>query len=141
MTIQDDNTYSPTPQPTYNTPITIEPIMVAELAADEEQRAVIRRITAQELSNAERAIRKCTKAADAAKKAAIESGLNTKEARYRAVMAFKLHMPRMDTTEGCIEATACAINGMLAGFLDGNEVSKILYAAQIAQSLLRSANR
>jgi hypothetical protein len=109
------------------------------LAAAAEEPATIRRLTAAELSNAEAAIARCTKAATEAKRAAEASGLTAKESRYRAIMAFKVSMPRMDTIDGCIECVACAVNGMLAGFLDGAEVSKLLYAAQIAQSLLRSA--
>jgi hypothetical protein len=54
-------------------------------------------------------------------------------------MAFKVNMPRMDTMDGVIEANACIVNGYLAGIFDGNEVSKLLYAAQIAGSLLRGA--
>lgn len=99
----------------------------------------IHRLTAAELSNAEAAISRCTKAAAEAKRAAEASGMTAKECRYRAVMAFKVSMPRMDTVDGCIECVACAVNGMMAGFLNSDEVSKILYAAQVAQSLLRGA--
>jgi hypothetical protein len=116
----------------------IEPLLVADITAQSET-STIRSLTAAELSNAEAAIRKCTKAANAAMKAGQESGLTAKECRYRSIMAFKVNIPRMDTSDGCIEATACIVNGYLAGFFDGAEVSKLLYAAQIAQSLLRGA--
>lgn len=119
--------------------VILEPLLVADLIAAEEERNFVRRLTAAELSNADAAIRKCTKAANAAMKAGQESGLTAKECRYRSIMAYKVHIPRMDTTDGCIEATACIVNGYLAGFFDGQEVSKLLYAAQIAQSLLRGA--
>lgn len=117
----------------------IEPLLVNDLLAASEHKPTIRRLTAAELSNAEAAISKCTKAANAAMKAAQDSGMTAKECRYRSIMAFKVNIPRMDTNDGCIEATACIVNGYLAGFFDGQEVSKLLYAAQIAQSLLRGA--
>jgi len=119
--------------------VIIEPLLVADLIAQSEERATIRQLTAAELSNAEAAIRRCTRAANAAMKAAQDSGMTAKECRYRSIMAFKVNIPRMDTNDGCIEATACIVNGYLAGFFDGQEVSKLLYAAQIAQSLLRGA--
>lgn len=120
--------------------VTIEPLLVADLMAQREERhGNIRQLTAAELSNAEAAIAKCTKAAEAALKVAKDSGLSAKECRYRSIMAFKVNIPRMDTSDGCIEATACIVNGYLAEFFDGQEVSKLLYAAQIAQSLLRGA--
>ena len=119
--------------------VVIEPLLVADLAAQSEEQNTIRSLTAAELSNAEAAIQRCTKAANAALKAAQDSGLSAKECRYRSIMAFKVNIPRMDTNDGCIEATACIVNGYLAGFFDGQEVSKLLYAAQIAQSLLRGA--
>ena len=109
----------------------IEPLLVSG------DTTTIRRLTAAELSNAEAAIQRCVKAAADAKAAAEASGMTAKECRYRSIMAFKVNIPRMDTTDGCIEATACIVNGYLAGFFDGAEVSKLLYAAQIAQSLLR----
>jgi hypothetical protein len=119
--------------------VIIEPYMMADMLAEREaNQATIRSLTAAELSNAEAAITKCTKAANDARNAAEKSGMNAKECRYRSIMAYKLSMPRMDTIDGCIEAVACAVNGMMAGLLDGAEVSKLLYAAQIAQSLLRS---
>jgi hypothetical protein len=120
--------------------VVIEPLLVADLIAQSEDRkARIRSLTAAELSNAEAAIQRCTGAAAEAKRAAEASGMTAKECRYRSIMAFKVNIPRMDTSDGCIEATACIVNGYLAGFFDGQEVSKLLYAAQIAQSLLRGA--
>lgn len=118
-----------------------EPLPIEQmLAADKgEQAHTLRNLTAAELSNAEAAIARCTKAANKARRDAEAQGATAKECRYRAVMAFKVTMPRMDTIDGCIEAVACAVNGMLAGFLDPTEVSKLLYAAQIAQSLLKGA--
>jgi len=119
--------------------VIVEPLLVADLLAASEYKPTIRRLTAAELSNAEAAINRCTKAANTAMKAAQDSGMTAKECRYRSIMAFKVNIPRMDTSDGCIEATACIVNGYLAGFFDGQEVSKLLYAAQIAQSLLRGA--
>ncbi len=121
------------------TEVVIEPLMVADLMAQRPEQTTIRRLTAAELSNAEAAIARCTKAAEAARKAAESSGMTAKECRYRSVMAFKVNMPRMDTMDSVIEANACIVSGYLAGFFDGNEVSKLLYAAQIAASLLRGA--
>jgi hypothetical protein len=109
------------------------------LAAEPGDSNTIRRLTAAELSNAEAAIQRCTSAANEAKRAAEASGLTAKESRYRSIMAFKVSMPRMDTNDGCIEAVSCTMAGMLAGFLSTEEVGKLLYAAQIAQSLLRGA--
>ncbi len=116
----------------------IEPYLLAEIkASGDTPPETLRRLTAAELSNAEAAISNCTRAAERARKSGEESGLSTKEIRYRAVMAYKLAMPRMDTTDGCIEAIACAVNGLMADMLSGQDVSKLLYAAQVAQSLLR----
>ena len=120
--------------------VVIEPLLVADLIAQSDQRrAKIHSLTAAELSNAEAAIARCTNAANTAMKAAKDCGMTAKECRYRSIMAFKVNIPRMDTSDGCIEAMACIVNGYLAGFFDGAEVSKLLYAAQIAQSLLRGA--
>jgi hypothetical protein len=121
------------------TPLTIHEVAIEPLLPAASEGGKLHRLTAAELSNAEAAIARCTKAAEAARKSAEANGLTQKECRYRSIMAYKVNMPRMDTVDGCIEATSCVVAGFLAGFLDGNEVGKLLYAAQVAQSLLRSA--
>jgi len=115
------------------------PLTIHEIPLVHAEAGKLRNLTAVELSNAEAAIDRCLKAAEAARKSAEHNGLTAKECRYRSIMAFKTTMPRMDTIEGCIEATACITAGMLADFISGQEGGRLLYAVQVAQSLLRSA--
>lgn len=83
------------------------------------------------------AVDACIKAMDRAIKHAEGQGLTARETRARGIMAFKLSIPIMDSTERVTSAIACIVAGMNAELIDGKQGGALLYAAQVALTVLR----
>jgi hypothetical protein len=111
------------------------------LATMIEDRPVIPLINAAEATHAAQCIERCTRAAADAQARATAQGLTNREARSRAIMAWKLNLPLMDSYENVIAAIACITAGIHADFISGSDAGKHLYAAQVALSALREAGR
>ncbi len=62
-------------------------------------------------------------------------------ARYKARRAYQLAMPPLTGSRNVRNFIACATHGMLLGALDGNEATKLLYAAQVAHTARRSNSK
>jgi hypothetical protein len=58
-----------------------------------------------------------------------------------ANVQYKANMPRLDTLDHIREYIACVAEGVVLGVFTGTEASKLLYAAQIALSSYKSADR
>ena len=111
------------------------------LATEDDDRPVVPLINAAEASHAAQCIERCTSAAQKAQAHAIAQGMTTREARSRAIMAWKLNLPTMDSYENVIAAIACITAGIHAEFINGSDAGKHLYAAQVALSALREAGK
>jgi hypothetical protein len=62
-------------------------------------------------------------------------------ARLRARRAYQLAMPSLTGSRNVRNFIACTTHGMLLGALDGNEATKLLYAAQVAHTARRSNSK
>lgn len=107
---------------------------VAEFQASDY---VIPRLMAAGMSEVAKAVEKCLKAYKTVEAEGKREGLSLKEQRQKAMTAFKVSIPAMDTTDHVHQAIACITNGMHLGVITGAEASKLLYAAQVSLSLLR----
>ena len=128
---------------------TISPYLVAQLdrqhrepgtvphISSAEDPADVERLTAA-LQSTDQAIERCSAAIRQSEKDSREQGLNTRETRRRVVTMWRLTMPRMNSHQDVLDYIACATTGMSLGLIDGNEVSKMLYAAQLALAAIRS---
>ncbi len=63
-------------------------------------------------------------------------GLNSTRALRMASVAYKLAMPRMDSLPAIRAAIACIAQGITLEVFDGRDGSQLLYAAQVAISML-----
>ncbi len=63
-------------------------------------------------------------------------GLNSTKALRMASVAYKLAMPRMDSLPAIRAAIACIAQGITLEVFDGRDGSQLLYAAQVALSVL-----
>ncbi|MFY9853859.1 MAG: hypothetical protein WAK26_08295 [Terracidiphilus sp.] len=65
-----------------------------------------------------------------------EKGLSAPKALRMACVAYKLAMPQMDTLPGIRGAITCIAHGITLEVFDGRDGSQLLYAAQVALSVL-----
>lgn len=63
-------------------------------------------------------------------------GLAAPKAARMASMAYKLAMPKMDNLPAIRAAIACIAQGITLEVFDGRDGSQLLYAAQVALSVL-----
>jgi hypothetical protein len=64
-------------------------------------------------------------------------GASDVSARARACQAYRLAMPPLTGHRNVRDFIACTTHGMLLGVLDGDEATKLLYAAQVAHTARR----
>ena len=64
-------------------------------------------------------------------------GLPTAKAVRMAAVAYKLVMPKMDSLPAIRAAIACIAQGIALEVFSGRDGSQLLYAAQVALSVLR----
>jgi len=64
-------------------------------------------------------------------------GLNAPKALRMASVAYKLAMPKMDSLPTIRAAIACIAQGITLEVFDGRDGSQLLYAAQVALSVLK----
>ncbi len=91
---------------------------------------------------------KATKAAEACKEAwrqayatAQEKGLAAPKALRMAAVAYKLAMPKMDSLPAVRAAIACIAQGIQLEVFDGRDGSQLLYAAQVAMTVIDRGGR
>lgn len=90
-------------------------------------------------SKARGAVNKCTRRyLDAYKEAKARGSVM---ASYEAGEAYKAAMPIMDSRESTHAYVACVAHGLAAGFISGQDASKMLYAAQVALSATQARQR
>lgn len=65
-----------------------------------------------------------------------EKGLQATKAARMAAVAYKLAMPKMDSLPAIRAAIACIAQGITLEVFDGRDGSQLLYAAQVALSVL-----
>jgi hypothetical protein len=65
-----------------------------------------------------------------------EKGLSEARAVRMAAVAYKLAMPKMDTLPTIRAAITCIAHGITLEVFDGRDGSQLLYAAQVALSVL-----
>ena len=120
-------------------PIDIGPAILdaLNLRIYEEDTSVLHTLTAATMSDTAKAVDVCIKAFRTMEAQSRKEGLSAKETRHKAAIAFKVAMPPMDTREHVFQAIACVTNGMHLELISGADASKLLYAAQVAISLLR----
>ncbi len=68
---------------------------------------------------------------------AITKGLPASKALRMASVAYKLAMPKMDSLPSIRAAIACIAQGINLEVFDGRDGSQLLYAAQVALSVLK----
>ena len=68
-------------------------------------------------------------------------GASDDDARARGRLAYRLAMPPLTGSRNVRDFIACTTHGMLFGVLDGDETTRLLYAAQVAHSARRSKNQ
>lgn len=87
-------------------------------------------------SRTERALDHCQSEWSRAYALAQEKGLPASKALRMACVAYKLAMPQMDTLPGIRGAITCIAHGITLEVFDGRDGSQLLYAAQVALSVL-----
>jgi hypothetical protein len=80
----------------------------------------------------------CSKAYARADKAARSRGESEFRAEKAAGMAFRKAMPQLSGQENIRNYIACVAYGMLIKAIEGPEGARLLYAAQVANSTIRS---
>jgi hypothetical protein len=65
-----------------------------------------------------------------------EKGLNAAKALRMASVAYKMAMPKMDSLPAIRAAITCIAHGITLEVFDGRDGSQLLYAAQVALSVL-----
>lgn len=63
------------------------------------------------------------------------------KALRHASVAYKLAMPRMDTMQNIRAAITCIAQGIQLEVFDGRDGSQLLYAAQVAMSVIKQKGR
>jgi hypothetical protein len=84
------------------------------------------------------AIARCLRARSRAYKEAKEKNKSDFEASLAADQAYRLVMPRLSSYENIRDFIACVTHGMLIRVIDWDHSTKLLYAAQVALSTVRS---
>ncbi len=84
------------------------------------------------------AVELCAQAYERAYKAARRQSESKSYAEDRAEMAFRKAMPRLSGQGSIRDFIACVAYGILIKAIEGSEGARLLYAAQVANSTLRS---
>lgn len=92
-------------------------------------------------TRAAKAVEFCKEEWTRAYKLAKEKGLNEAKAVRMAAVAYKIAMPQMDTLPGIRGAITCIAHGITLEVFDGRDGSQLLYAAQVALSVLNRKAR
>lgn len=87
-------------------------------------------------SRTERALLHCKDEWTRAHDLAQQKGLTGPKALRMAQVAYKLAMPKMDSLPTIRAAIACIAQGITLEVFDGRDGSQLLYAAQVAISVL-----
>lgn len=87
-------------------------------------------------SRADKALEHCKDEWERAHELALAKGLTAGKAVRMAAVAYKLAMPNMHGLPGIRAAVACIAQGIRLEVFDGRDGSQLLYAAQVAMSLL-----
>jgi len=85
----------------------------------------------------DRAMTQCKDEWTHAYELAKEKGLSPSKALRMASVAYKLAMPKMDSLLTIRAAIACIAQGIQLEVFDGRDGSQLLYAAQVALSVLK----
>ena len=88
-------------------------------------------------SRTEKALHHCQSEWSRAYDLAQSKGLPAAKAMRMAAIAYKLAMPQMDTLPTIRAAIAAIAQGIRLEVFDGRDGSQLLYAAQVALSMLR----
>jgi hypothetical protein len=88
-------------------------------------------------SRADRALDECKAAWTNAYNLAQAKGLTAAKALRMATVAYKLAMPQMTTLPAIKAAISCIAQGITLEVFDGRDGSQLLYAAQVALSVLK----
>lgn len=88
-------------------------------------------------SRTDRALADCKAAWSNAYELAQTKGLPTSKALRMASVAYKLAMPNMDSLPAIRAAISCIAQGITLEVFDGRDGSQLLYAAQVALSVLK----
>jgi hypothetical protein len=92
---------------------------------------------AERVSTVDKALHACRLAWQHAHDEAIAKGQPPQKALRLAQVAYKLAMPKMDSHRTIRAAIACIAQGIQLEVFDGRDGSQLLYAAQVALSLLK----
>lgn len=88
-------------------------------------------------SRTDKALAHCKEEWSNAYKLAQDKGQPTTKALRMAAVAYKLAMPKMDSLPTIRAAISCIAQGIALEVFDGRDGSQLLYAAQVALSLLK----
>jgi hypothetical protein len=89
-------------------------------------------------SRTDKALAACKGAWEHAYATAQEKGLPAAKALRMAQVAYKLAMPKMDSLPSIRAAISCIAQGINLEVFDGRDGSQLLYAAQVALTVLKT---
>ena len=92
-------------------------------------------------SRTDKALDHCKTEWSRAYSVAQEKGLAGSKALRMASVAYKLAMPKMDSLPTIRASIACIAQGITLEVFDGRDGSQLLYAAQVALSVLKQNKR
>jgi len=84
-----------------------------------------------------KAVNYCTDEWNRAYELAKSKGLPANKAVRMAAMAYKLAMPKMESLPAIHAAIAAIAHGITLEVFDGRDASQLLYAAQVAMTVLK----
>jgi hypothetical protein len=84
------------------------------------------------------AVARCVEAWTSVFQAEIARSNSRAIAAYKAGKAYRIAMPLLSGYENVRDFVACTAHGLLIGAIDGSQSSKLLYAAQVALTTVRS---
>jgi hypothetical protein len=86
----------------------------------------------------DRAIARCRTAYTSTYQQCKDNRLSEYETEKRAGEQFKLAMPSLGTRDNIRAFVACVAHGVLINVMDGTEAARMLFAAQVALSTLKT---
>lgn len=89
-------------------------------------------------SRTARALARCRSEWESAYEAASAKGLPAQRALRMAAVAYKLAMPEMDSLASIKANISCVAQGITMEVFDGRDGSQLLYAAQVAMSVVKT---
>ncbi len=92
-------------------------------------------------SRIEKALDECKDAWTKAYSVGLEKGLPASKAIRMAAVAYKLAMPKMDSLPSIKASIATIAQGIRLEVFDGRDGSQLLYAAQVAMSVWKEADK